>query len=104
MIQKKEKGSFCLIHHLSAPKGDSLNNQISEDALVKLRGLGQGALMAKAVIQSAFRLLPINPLSLNSLGFVFYGYFFFDRCLPMGCSLSCTYFKAFATFLEWVVR
>lgn len=24
-------------------------------------------------------------------------------CLPMGCSLSCSYFEAFSTFLHWVL-
>lgn len=28
---------------------------------------------------------------------------FFDKCLPMGCSLSCTYFESFSTFLHWVM-
>lgn len=27
-----------------------------------------------------------------------------DRFLTLGCSLSCTYFEAFSSFLEWVVR
>lgn len=59
--------------------------------------------MAKADIQSAFRLLPIHPLGFNSLGFHFDGQIFIDKFLPMGCSLSCHYFEAFSTFLEWVV-
>lgn len=60
-------------------------------------------LLAKADIKSAFRLLPIHPSCFNSLGFQFQGQFYFDRCLPMGCSLSCFYFEEFATFLDWVV-
>lgn len=27
-----------------------------------------------------------------------------DQCLPMGFSISCTYFESFSTFLEWVVK
>lgn len=74
-----------------------------EDALEKLKSLGKGALMAKANVKSAFRLLPINPGCFNSLGFFFKNSFYFDKCLPMGCSLSCFYFVAFSSFLEWVV-
>lgn len=54
-------------------------------------------------IKAAFRLLPIDPESLNLLGFFIKDYFYFDKCRPMGCCLSCCYFEAFASFLEWVV-
>ena len=114
IVPKKEKNSFRLIHHLSFPKGQSLNDQIDdrlssvcyasfEDALVKLRSLGKGTLMAKADIKSAFRLLPVHPNCFNSLGFFFNNQFYFDKCLPMGCSLSCFYFESFSSFLDWVV-
>lgn len=114
IVPKKEKNSFRLIHHLSFPTGQSFNDQIDtnlssvtyasyEDALSKLRYLGKGALMAKADIKSAFRLLPINPECFNSLGFFFDKKFYFDKCLPVGCSLSCFYFESFSSFLEWVV-
>ncbi|OCT86532.1 hypothetical protein XELAEV_18020217mg [Xenopus laevis] len=59
---------------------------------------GQGAMLAKSDIQSAFRLLPIYPDCYKLLGFHSEGKFYFDRCLPMGCSLSCFYFEAFASF------
>lgn len=67
-------------------------------ALVKIRMLGQGALLAKEDIKSAFLLLPIHPLAFNSLGVFFNYHFYFDNCLPMGCSLSCHYFEMFPNF------
>lgn len=30
--------------------------------------------------------------------------YYYDTCLPMGCSISCHYFEMFSSFLEWVVR
>ncbi|KAM9330146.1 uncharacterized protein PAF06_009848 [Gastrophryne carolinensis] len=60
--------------------------------------------MAKTDIESAFRLLPVHPDSQYLLGCYFEGGVFIDRCLPMGCSVSCAYFEAFSTFLEWVVK
>ncbi|KAM9302167.1 uncharacterized protein PAF06_015443 [Gastrophryne carolinensis] len=60
--------------------------------------------MAKTDIESAFRLLPVHPDSQYLLGCYFEGGGFIDRCLPMGCSVSCAYFEAFSTFLEWVVK
>lgn len=114
VVPKKEHNSFRLIHHLSFPKGQSLNDDIDmslcsfsyasfEDAIAKIRLCGTEALMAKADIKSAFHLLPISPAAFNSLGFHFDDCFFFDKCLPMGCSLSCAYFEAFSTFLHWSV-
>lgn len=108
VVPKKEHNSFRLIHHLSFPKGQSLNDDIDmslcsvsyvsfEDAIEKIRLCGLGALMAKADIKLAFHLLPISPAAFNSLGF------HFDKCLPMGCSLSCAYFDDFSTFLHWAV-
>jgi hypothetical protein len=66
--------------------------------------LGRGALLAKADIKSAFRLLPINPDDFSLLGFKFAGSYYFDKCLPMGAKCSCRKFEAFSTFLEWCVQ
>ncbi len=41
---------------------------------------------------------------MNSLGFMFEGNFYFDKCLPMGCSMSCALFEKFSTFLEFRVK
>ncbi|KAM9330287.1 uncharacterized protein PAF06_011605 [Gastrophryne carolinensis] len=60
--------------------------------------------MTKTDIESVFRLLPVHPDSQYLLGCYFEGGFFINRCLPMGCSVSCAYFEAFSTFLEWVVK
>lgn len=64
-----------------------------KEAIVKVKTCSRRALLAKADIKSAF----------SSLGFYFEDCYFFDKCLPMGCSLSCTYFKTFSTFLHWVL-
>ncbi|CAN2388360.1 RNA-mediated [Pristimantis euphronides] len=115
VIPKREAGKFRLIQHLSYPKGLSVNDGIdptlcsveytSFDAAVKLvQKCGPGALMAKTDIESAFRLLPVNQGSLRLLGCYWEGAFYVDRCLPMGCSISCAYFEAFSSFLEWVMR
>lgn len=58
--------------------------------------------MAKTYIKSAFSLLPIIPSGFNSLGF-HDDAFYFDKCLPMGYTLSCYYFEAFLAFTNWVI-
>lgn len=60
--------------------------------------------MAKTDIEAAFRLLPVHPDSFQFLGCFWDGGYFVDKCLPMGCSVSCAYFEKFSSFLEWVVR
>lgn len=60
--------------------------------------------MAKSDIESAFRLLPVHPDSFRLLGCTWEGAYYVDRCLPMGCSISCALFETFSSFLEWAVR
>lgn len=48
-------------------------------------------------------LFSVNPSGFNSLGFSFEEKFYFDKCMPMGFSKSCSYFKSFSTFLQWVL-
>nr|XP_033795814.1 uncharacterized protein LOC117358235 [Geotrypetes seraphini] len=114
VIPKKEPGKFRLIHNLSRPVGSSVNDGIPRDlctvryssvdcALRLILRAGRGALLAKVDIESAFRLLPVHPQSYPLLGFRFDGAYFYDRCLPMGCSISCSYFEMFSSFLHWVV-
>ncbi|KAJ1115718.1 hypothetical protein NDU88_003940 [Pleurodeles waltl] len=115
VVPKKEAGKFRLIHHLSYPEGGSVNDGIDpahcavgyasvDDAVDLLRATGRGALMAKADIEAAFRLLPVHPESYHLLGFNFEGKTYFDKALPMGCSISCAYFEKFSTLLEWALH
>lgn len=115
VVPKKEPGKFRLIHHLSFPKGESVNDDIDPElcsvsytsfdrAMAVVQGTGPGALMAKADIESAFRLLPIHPECHHLLGCELDGEIYVDLCLPMGCSISCSYFEKFSSFLEWVVK
>ena len=58
--------------------------------------------MAKTDIKSAFRIIPIHPSDYSLLGMKWQGRYYFDRCLPMGCSSSWAIFEAFSTALEWL--
>ncbi|XP_073432884.1 uncharacterized protein [Dendrobates tinctorius] len=115
VVPKKEPNKFRLIHHLLFPNGSSLNDGIDpqlclvmytsfDAALYWVRACGKGSWLAKTDIELAFRLLPVHPDSMHLLGCFWNGGFYVDHCLPMGCSLSCSYFEAFNTFLEWTVR
>ncbi|KAJ1106593.1 hypothetical protein NDU88_003994 [Pleurodeles waltl] len=115
IVPKKEQGKYRLIHHLSFPKGSSVNDYLEEgtcsvcyasfdEAVDMVRAAGLGALMAKADIESAFRLLPVHPSSFHLLGMQWAGQYFYDKCMPMGCAVSCALFETFACFLEWALR
>jgi len=111
---KKAPGQFRVIHHLSFPKGRSINDGIPRDcATVKYATVGQaikhilsfgtGCYLAKTDIKSAFRIIPVNPADYHLLGFHWEKEYYYDRCLPMGCSSSCAIFEAFSTALEWII-
>lgn len=111
----KKTGGWRLIQNLSYPEGDSVNSFIDEaltsvhytsfdQAMSMVQKLGRGALLGKKDIKSAFRLLPIFPGDFDLLGIKVGEDYYVDKCLPMGCSISCAAFEKFSTFLEWIVR
>lgn len=100
---KKKKKNCSLLLRFNDQVEDSLTSVTYtsfEDALIKLRQLGKGPHLAKADFKSAF---PFLPLCFNSLGIFSAGNFYFDKYLPIGCSLSYFYFKSFSSFLKWVI-
>ena len=114
LVPKKEPGEFCLIHHLSFPSGNSLNDFIDpnlcsvqytsfDEAIHMVQDLGHGCLLGKSDIKSAFRLLRVAPLDFDQLGFCFDGKYYFDKAMPFGCSIACKTWELFATFLEFCV-
>ena len=69
--KKNSEGEFRIIHDLSFPKGNSVNSHIDpalarvqyellDDCISKLIPLGSHALMAKADLRDAFRIIPIH--------------------------------------------
>jgi len=115
MVPKKDSGKFRMIHYLSSPPNNSVNDFISpDDASVSYETLdnvvhfiqknGPGALMAKVDIEEAFRIVPIHPQDRHLLGFSFNNMFYYDKCLPMGCCTSCRIFETFSVALQWVAK
>ena len=64
---------------------------------------GTGCFIAKADIKDAFRIVPIHPSSYYLLGFKWKQSYFYDMCLPMGCSVSCRIFEQFSSALQWIM-
>lgn len=72
LVPKKEPGKFRLIHHLSYPKGASINDGIPDhfcsvqyqnidDAVMLVQQYGPGSYMCKTDIENAFRIIPVSP-------------------------------------------
>ena len=74
------------------------------DAIALVKSLGRTCYMAKIDIKSAFCIIPIHPDDYHLLGMTWINSYFFDRCLPMGCSSSCAIFEAFSTVLKWLAK
>lgn len=66
--------------------------------------LGRGAFLAKSDILSATGLLPIWLGDFELLGFQFDNCYYYDKCLPFGCLISCFTVEKFLSFLDWLVR
>ncbi|KAL9967839.1 hypothetical protein ACROYT_G026137 [Oculina patagonica] len=115
VVPKKTPDEFRLIHHLSYPKGSSVNNGIDsehtrvcyatvDDAIKFIKLAGPGCFLAKTGIKNAFRIIPISPDDYNLLGMQWRGLYYYDRCMPMECSSSCLTFEIFSSAVEWIAR
>ena len=103
VVPKKTPGEYRLIHHLTFPRGDSVNDGIAPeyasvqyahvvDAVAIIKQLGSGCLLAKTDIKSAFRILPIKPSDYDLLGIFWQGPYYYDRAMPMGCASAEIFF------------
>ena len=116
VIPKPHKpGKWRLIVDLSAPEGHSINDfipkencsisYISVDLIANtILHLGQGAMLAKADVQEAFRTIPVNPTDRLLLAMEWKGSIFLDKVLPFGLRSAPIIFTAVADALEWIVR
>ncbi|XP_060085027.1 uncharacterized protein LOC132564393, partial [Ylistrum balloti] len=115
LVPKKEPNEYRVIHHLSFPEGSSINDGISPEystvsyqtidhAIQLMKTYGIGSLLAKTDTESAFRLIPIHPEDYELLGFKIESHYYFDRVLPMGCSISCRLFEAFSSAIHWILE
>ena len=80
-----------------------LNENVVDTGEKIVQRLEDGCFLAKSDIKSAFRIIPMHhPKDYPVLGIKWADKYYFDRCLPMGCSSSCAIFEAFSTTLEWL--
>ena len=110
----KTDGSARLILDLSQPDGNAVNEGINpteytcsytsiEEAIELIfKNGGRGALLAKADIKHAFRLIPVRPDQWHLLGYQWNRLFYFDQRISFGCRSSPRIFNDFADCLSWL--
>ncbi len=109
-----QPGKFRLIVDLSAPKGSSVNDFIPpelcsleyasiDDAAKIVTQCGEGALMAKLDLKSAYRMVPVHPADQALLGIRWEGKTFIDHALPFGLRSAPKIFNAVADGLTWAL-
>ena len=115
VVPKKLPGEFRMIHNLSYPPGESVNNYIPaelttvhyatiQNAISFVKSAQSIVFMAKADIESAFRIIPVAPNDTPLLGFCWRDKYYMDAVLPMGCASWCAIFESFSTAVEWVAE
>ena len=96
---------------LSSPKGGSVNEGVdpcwasmSVDHLVALvLQHGPGALLVKADVKEAYRIVPVNPEDHHLLGVKWGGAIYVDTVLPFGLWSAPKIFSAVADAAQWVL-
>ena len=103
--KKRQPGRWQLIVDLSSPSGRSVNDYINpllcslsyasvKDAAAFVLRAGQGALLAKLNIKSAYRNIPVHPGDRHLLGMRWQDRFFVDACLLFGLHSAPKIFNA----------
>ncbi len=111
---KSQPGKWRLIVDLSSPAGASVNDGIDpglcslsyvkvDDIVEVVLQTGKGSLLAKLDIQSAYRIVPVNPADRLLLGMQWEGRLYIDTALPFGLRSAPKIFNAVADALEWVM-
>ena len=108
-------GRWRLITDLSYPPGESVNDGIDpalcslsyisvEQVAAVAAGYGEGALMAKIDIESAYRLIPVHPHDRPVQAMRWNEDIYVDSMLPFGLRSAPKIFNAVADALEWYLH
>ena len=103
-----------LIVDLSSPRSASVNDGIHtnlcslkyaaiDQALLFIRRLGHGTLLAKFELKSAYRMVPVHPSNQQLLGINWQGLTYSDAALPFGLRSAPKIFSAVADTLAWAM-
>ena len=109
-----QPNKWRLIIDLSHPASRSVNDGIPKNlcsltyitvdsAIQRIQLLGQGTLLAKIYVKSAFRLLPVHPSDRHLLAMDWDRSLYIDTCLPFGLRSAPKLFNVLADLLFWIL-
>ena len=115
VIEKSTPGKYRLIHHLSSPRGNSVNDCIYPNMrtvqycslldvakYIQKQPLSSDLYMAKMDLKDAYRCVPVHKDDWHLLGMNYQDKYFMDTCLPMGLSSSCFIFNVISDSINWL--
>ena len=113
--KSSQPGKWRLILDLSSPEGYSVNSGIEpelcslqylrmDDVVRRIASLGRETRLAKMDIESAYRIVPVQPGDRPLLGMRWKGEFYFDTRLPFGLRSAPKIFSAVADALQWAFQ
>ena len=111
----KHDGGFRKIHHLSYPRGHSVNDYIANEAsplsytslqriFSRVLATGRHAVLIKRDVRDAFRNIPVAPHMQWLLGFLWRGHYYQETCLPFGLSTAPFIFNLYAEAFHWTME
>jgi hypothetical protein len=112
-VPKRGTDEWRRIHHLSAPRGHSINTDIADIELHyttlqrisnMVRRLGRGCWLAKLDVKSAFRTIPVHPDDRHLLGVIWRRLWFVELALPFGLKSSPPIWERYSALAEWLAR
>lgn len=112
---RKRSGKLRQIHHLSWPRGRSVNDGIADSeaamsydmfqrAVDDLIQSGKGSQMIKLDLEQAFRHIPIRPSDWPLLGYSWEGSFYYELFLMFGLRSAPYIFNLFSEALHWILQ
>lgn len=113
-VPKKYSTKRRRIHHLSWPRGKSVNDAIPAEygtlvydavltAIDRIRSAGAGCFLYKADLEAAFRHIAIHPDDWWLMGFEWQGKTFLDIFLPFGLRTAPRIYNFFAEAHHWIL-
>lgn len=110
----KPNNKWRPIHHLSFPRGQSVNDSIAEEAayfkfttfeqvLAMVLKAGKDCIMLKRDMKDAFRMIPIAPKHQWLMGFNWNNQFYVETVLSFGLRTAPFLFNLFAEAWEWII-
>ncbi len=110
----KHDGGWRRIHHLSHPRGESVNNYIPDDVgemrytrfqevLQLVINAGRQCVIMKRDVKDAFRNVVVTPQHGWLLGFRWEERYYKETCLSFGLATTPFIFNLFAEALYWII-